>query len=105
MKRITWKELVKIEPELLELAKEAQAYKEESKGKDYVCANDRWYGYGKWRDKSIRLRLIQLVGWTRKDDARLYTSEAYDVAYQHVYNLLPDCKNCWCIGLPVDAAQ
>lgn len=95
-----WMELVKIEPELLDLEKEALAYKKASRGKDYVCANDRWYGYGEWEDRGLRIRIIYLVGWLRKNQPNpiLKSCESYSVAYQHVYHLLPDCKNCGCLG-------
>jgi len=95
--KITWNELVEFEPRLLDLAKEALAYKKASRGKKYVCANDRWYGYGKWRDRGIKMDLIYLVGWYAQKP-ELKTMRAYDTAYQHIYHLLPDCLNCACIG-------
>jgi len=93
-----WNDLVKLEPRLLFLAEEALAYKEMSRGQEYVCANDRWYGYGKWRDRGLRASIIGLVGWFSAGPTELRTMDAYDVAYQHVYHLLPDCRNCACIG-------
>jgi hypothetical protein len=91
----TWGELVKIEPRLLALATEASAYKKDSPGKEYVCANDRWYGYGEWKDRGIKARLLYLVGWDAWNPA-LRSMEAYDLAYSYIYNLLPDCRNCAC---------
>lgn len=92
-----WNELVKIEPRLLDLADEAMAYKKASHGKKYVCANDRWYGYGEWKGRGIKERLIYLVGWL-SCRPELKTMEAYDVAYQHIYNLLPACQDCACMS-------
>jgi hypothetical protein len=91
-----WKELVLIEPQLLELEKDARAFKRATRGADSVCANDRWYGYGEWKNRGLRERLIYLVGWMRKDqpNALLKSSDGYAVAYQHVYGLLPSCRNC-----------
>lgn len=95
--KITWEEIVKIEPRLERLADEARAYKQATRRKrKNVCANDRWYGYGEWRGKGLRPMLVQLVGWC-SPHPELRTCEAYDVAYQHIYSLLPDCRNCRCI--------
>lgn len=93
-----WNELVKIEPRLLNLVDEAMAYKKASTGKKYVCANDRWYGYGEWKGRGIKERLIYLVGWL-SSRPELKTMEAYDVAYQHIYSLLPDCRDCACMAV------
>jgi hypothetical protein len=95
MAKMTWNELIKLEPRLLALAKEAAAYKKNAQGKEYVCANDRWYGNGQWRDKGIKERLVLLVGWLA-ERPELKTMEAYDVAYEYIYNLLPTCRNCAC---------
>jgi hypothetical protein len=73
------------------------AYKKGSRGKNYICANDRWYGYREWKDRGLRDGVISLVGWFSKRP-ELKTTEAYDIAYQHIYRLLPNCRNCSCIG-------
>jgi hypothetical protein len=52
------------------------------------CANDIWYD-------EIKPVLVKLVGWSARNPA-LRTTEAYDVAYQYLYNLLPDCRDCGC---------
>lgn len=95
-KGLIWADLVKIEPALLDLAKEAMAYKKASRGKDYVCANDRWYGQGEWNGRGLREQIISLVGWL-SENPELKTTEAYDFAYQYIYCLLPDCRNCGCL--------
>lgn len=90
----TWQELVRREPRLLDLLREAQAYRP----RPGFCANAIWYGYG--RRVGLRERLTRLVGWGRPDrDPVLSTSAAYDVAYETVYQALPDCQHadilCW----------
>ncbi len=41
--------------------------------------------------------MTQLVGWgSNHPDPALRTSAAYDVAYQTLYDLLPDCQDCGC---------
>lgn len=96
---ITWEEIVRIEPRLEQLAEEARAYKQATRYKrKNVCANDRWYGYGPWRGRGLRPMLVQLVGWC-SPTPELQTREAYDVAYQYIYSLLPDCRNCRCLAL------
>ena len=95
---MTWNELVKIEPRLLILAKKALAYKKNSRGKEFVCANDRWYGHGQWKGRGIKAELLLLIGWLAENPT-LKTTEAYDVGYRHIYNLLPECQNCGCIAI------
>lgn len=94
----TFNHLVVLSPALAELEKEAKAYKRSSVGKESVCANDRWYGYGEWKGKSIRRRLIHLVGWCAGLES-LKSCYAYDLAYHHLYDLLPDCKACRCMSM------
>jgi hypothetical protein len=47
-----------LEPRLLALRDEAQAFKRESEGKDAVCANGFWY-------RNLKPRLVELVGFDR----------------------------------------
>jgi hypothetical protein len=55
------------------------------------CANEVWYGKG--HDGGVRERVSRLVGWDRRPDPVLGTEEAYDVAYDALYEELPDCKH------------
>ena len=62
------------------------------------CANGHWYG---WETPGVvggfKLRMSDLVGWSRKDHPVLDTSKAYDTAYQVLYwDSLPACRNCMC---------
>ena len=98
-KGLVWAELVEIEPALLGLANAAAAYEKASRGEDSICANNRWYGHGPWRGRGLRGQLVSLVGFlSRRPDPRLKTTEAYDLAYRHIYRLLPDCRSCGCLG-------
>lgn len=73
---VSWEELVKREPRLDELLREAQKYKP-SPG---FCAREVWYG-----PHGLKRRLRELVGYDRSDDDPvLSTSEAYDVAYRRI---------------------
>ena len=49
------------------------------------CANGLWLFY-------FKPVLYELVGFDARPPA-LRPSEAYDVTYQHLYNLLPDCRH------------
>lgn len=86
---VKFSELATIEPRLAELLKEARAVKDPG-GRSF-CANHVWYKRGGFKD-----RLIKLVGWYA-NDPRLKTSEAYDVAYRKIYDVLPACRNCNCL--------
>jgi hypothetical protein len=87
----TWAELVKAEPKLGELLAEAQAVKDDGRTPSF-CANRIWYAPGGFKD-----RLCRLVGWDRKGHPVLGTMQAYDVAYETIYDALPDCRDCWCL--------
>lgn len=63
-------------------------------GADEFCANHWWYGR-----RGFKADLTGIIGsWADQPDAALRTAAAYDVAYQHLYHLLPDCRHegiCW----------
>ncbi len=103
-----WRRLVKLEPALAELAAEARAYAAVDRAKRqllryetplpaevwrwaaYECANHLWY-----RPFGLKARLTELVGWAAQKP-ELRTQDAYDLAYEYLYRLLPDCRNCGC---------
>jgi hypothetical protein len=94
--RLTWAELATLEPALAQLEREIRAWARTPLGRDF-CANARWYGYGRFKGMGYRARVVALVGWgSRHPDPRLRTSDAYDTAYRHLYELLPDCRECAC---------
>lgn len=77
------------EPALAALQQEAQAVQDE--GGHSFCANRTWYIH-------FAPRLAALVGpQANTSDSILRTRQAHTVAYQHLFALLPDCRNCICI--------
>ena len=60
------------------------------------CANAVWYGYAGF-EPGIRSRLCELVGTCAEKGGDLRPSEAYDLAYETLYEALPDCRGrCIC---------
>lgn len=88
----TFADLVKLEPKLGELLTEAKSY-HTSQNPEF-CANAAWYGYG--GEPGIKPRLLKLVGWERPGGLHwpLSTPAAYDVAYDTLFEALPDCGKC-----------
>lgn len=88
-RKLTWREIARIEPRLGELLKEIRA--ERDSGGPAYCANEVWY-------TRYKPRLVDLVGWGADSDNELMrTSAAYDLAYSKLYDVLPPCRNCWCL--------
>jgi hypothetical protein len=66
-----------------------------TKGPHRFCANAIWFGYQ--GTISFKDGLSRFIGWDRDDESVLASSEAYDVTYEHLYYLLPDCgPECPC---------
>jgi hypothetical protein len=89
----TFEELVALEPGLSKLLAEARAERAEQRANPYYCANDVWY-------RRFKPRLLRLVGWERSGDhehSELSCPAAYDVAYDRIYEALPECRNCGCL--------
>lgn len=86
-------ELAVIEPQLKGLLDKAQKWQRNSRCSHRVCANERWYGYSRWKGRGLKDKLCRLVGYEAQNP-RLRTEDAYDVAYDHIYAALPDCRNC-----------
>lgn len=90
MTKVTWDELVKAEPRLSQLEASVKAVDDSG---PVFCANWVWVN-------QFKPVLVNLVGWFARDKAAiLHTAEAYDIAYDHLYGLLPDCRNCKCGAL------
>lgn len=83
-----WHQLIAAEPRLIYLFDKARRVQDDHATKSF-CANRVWY-------ESIKPTVCELVGDARKGHALLGTSDAYDVAYEVIYNVLPDCRNCLC---------
>jgi hypothetical protein len=89
-RRPTFEELVQLEPRLGMLERDIRSIKRPYRGR--FCANEIWY-------QGFKPKLVRMVGWLAPKDAppALRTIEAYDVAYDHLYELLPNCRRCACL--------
>jgi hypothetical protein len=95
---MAWAEMIAAEPRLAELADEIRALRRDPPS-DY-CAIAAWYGFGADGHR-FKERMRALVGWDRRDGTEkrgaLCSAEAYAVAYDHLYGLLPSClSDCRC---------
>lgn len=79
---ITFDSLVKIEPRLYLLLKEAQQYRIEHYERSPNGYLDTWY-------KVIKPKLVKLVGYSAEGpEPELHTSRAYDICYQFLFYAL-----------------
>ena len=86
---VTWERLVEREPELANLYLETSAVKDG--GGPSFCANKHWYIH-------VEPRLTELVGQrAQTTDPILLSPKAYELAYDVLYGLLPNCRNCICV--------
>lgn len=83
---MTWQEIIAIEPKLLSLETEIKSIKD-SGGKSF-CANTIWYN-------QFKQRVVDLVGDYASNE-QLRSQQAYSLAYHHLYDQLPNCRNCNC---------
>jgi hypothetical protein len=97
MSGTTFVQLAALEPRLNDLLAEARAYHADT-DPDF-CANAVWYGYPGF-GTGIKPRLCKLVGWGSGQCGYLRTKEAYDLAYETIYQALPDCRGrCACSAI------
>lgn len=87
LKEKRWEALVEIEPLLEGLRDQAKAVTDDG-GKSF-CANLEWYS-------ELKPQLVELVGF-EASKKQLRSMNAYDLAYDVVYNELPNCRNCICM--------
>jgi hypothetical protein len=86
--------LTLLEPRLLDLYGEAAAVKDDQPGQ-WFCANEVFYGYHGLR--GFKHRICGLVGWDAESNhPGIVCSDAYDIAYETIYEALPDCRDCIC---------
>ncbi len=85
--RLTWSVLVEHEPRLKHLERTVRKVKDE--GGESFCANEWWY------ERGLKDQLVLLAGWSARNP-RLRSEAAYDLAYDRLYDLLPDCRDCSC---------
>ena len=84
------------EPKLIDLLIEAASAVPDSDG--YFCANEFFFRYRNPRN-SLKARLTRLVGWEAEGyRPELKTEAAYDVVYERIYEALPNCHHCACVG-------
>jgi hypothetical protein len=91
-KELSWERIVEIEPRLAAAEHDIKAVGRK-RGKPF-CANAIWYGY---LDPafSFKERVNCYAGWEAKKP-ELRSPEAYDIAYDYLYALLPGCRDCLC---------
>lgn len=83
---VTFEQLCEHEPRLRTLEQEIQNLQADS---PHWCANNVWY-----RDFEGRFNF--LVGWHAVNPV-LNSEVAYNVAFGHLYGLMPPCKDCACL--------
>jgi hypothetical protein len=83
--RMTWNILIKREPRLLALYRKASSYKKFVGSGERWCANRVWY-------RDFKPELLKLVGYDA-ENWLLNDSESYDIAYDKIYDALPDCNH------------
>lgn len=95
-KKLTWQRLTQAEPRLKMVQRYVKLIVARTASDERFCANAAWYGYDGY--PSIKEMVSGLVGWeARGEDPILHTPEAYDLVYDRLYALLPDCRNCGCL--------
>ena len=82
--------LTQSEPALAALQRELSEVRDA--GGNSFCANKYWY-------VQVAPRVADLVGEqaAQDDPAFLRSPEAYTLAYEVLYRLLPNCRNCVCV--------
>ena len=84
---ISWVDLCRLEPELLELLSEAKEVKDSGRRKSF-CAYD-YFG------ENIADRLTELLGpWNEREIQVLNSIKALDLAKDTLLETLPPCRNC-----------
>lgn len=91
-----WEDLVRIEPRLGEMLKEIQSIKDDGTAPSF-CANAQWYRSPGEGEDSFKDRLVAMAGWhAQSSDPEIRSDLAYNVAYEKLYEALPNCRNCGC---------
>lgn len=101
--KLTFDDLARLEPRLRGLEFEILRCKHALRRKRNLCGNGLWYGYGRFPLFMFKSRMSALVGWGQRgapddpDEQMLRSEHAYSVAYERLYSLLPNCRNCGCL--------
>ena len=88
-------ELTITEPRLKDLEALVFGYAHEFRTAVPRCRNWMWYGPGP-DGTGIRERLLFLVG-NAAQKSELRTGAAWRIAERHLYEILPDCRECLCV--------
>jgi len=83
--------------DLLQLEADIIKYSKLHENDEFFCANGAWYASAMPDAPNFKRRLCELVGWSASN-LFLNSCEAYDCAYEYLYELLPDCRHegmCW----------
>lgn len=80
-----WAWIISQERRLAALARRIRCIRRPRQG--FFCANEHWYG-----EHGYRNQMCDWVGWGCRNPV-LRTSQAYDVAYEYLYQLLPNCRH------------
>lgn len=84
---ITWADLCRLEPELLDLWSAAKEVKDTGRRKSF-CAYDYF-------SENIADRLTELLGpWNEREIKVLNTIKSIDLAKDIIFDALPPCRNC-----------
>ncbi len=93
---LSWQRILEEEPMLKELRRELKRVKDDGSAPSF-CANAVWFGYRLNRpaERSPRDKVRALAGWSARNPT-LRSQSAYTIAYEKLYALLPDCRDCSC---------
>ncbi len=84
---ITWADLCRLEPELLDLWSEAKEVKDTGRRNSF-CAFDYF-------SENFEDRLTELLGpWNEREIQVLNTIKSIDLAKDMIFDALPPCRNC-----------
>lgn len=90
--KLTWVDLVAMAPQLSDLERSIRGIVDDGSKKRF-CQNALWYR----RFKPVLENLVGSNAYGSPPAAR--TSAAYDIAYDYCYDLLPECRNCFCLTM------
>lgn len=90
---LSWSRIKRIEPRLAGVESIIECIHDPG-WEEGFCANDIWYGYTDARF-SFKEQVNTYTGWFAEHPL-LRSETAYDIAYEHLYDLLPDCRDCLC---------
>ncbi len=89
-----FEKLCGMEPRLQALYKKAKGMRDDPSRPSF-CANAVWFGA--LGEEGLRGEMARLVGWFA-ENPELRTTEAYDIAYETLYQALPNCRACGCMA-------